>query len=367
MGFGIKSHLRGHHLYRYLRDGEAYASAFDLRKPLIRYIGWLGHRNIGDEALFDAFRLLFDNTLITPYYDLSPLSVLAALRSQKLVALGGGTLINDDSYIEQLERAQRAGRRTFTFGTGVGDLAYWSKFKQGERGNPKRWAQVLSKADYVGVRGPRSLQWLQEQGVKNAEIIGDSALSLTLAQRKLAAEPTLGVNLGSHDPTLGGEDMSFDAMVGLVRHAIQSGYRVKYLSMHDIDFEVGRKLEAAVKHERFELPHFTAKVNDSLQDLGECHLVVGQRLHCTVLACALGIPNLSLSYQPKCLDFLESIARSDLSISTTAISAGLLIEKLSWLESQAESLKKDIDLSCDAWRVKQRQEAARLVARLTSR
>ena len=54
MGYGIKSHLRGHRLYSYLRGRDDYAAALDANKPLLRYIGWLGHNNVGDEALYAA-------------------------------------------------------------------------------------------------------------------------------------------------------------------------------------------------------------------------------------------------------------------------------------------------------------------------
>jgi polysaccharide pyruvyl transferase WcaK-like protein len=95
--------------------------------------------------------------------------------------------------------------------------------------------------------------------------------------------------------------------------------------------------------------------------MGSCHFVVGQRLHCTVLACALGVPNLSLSYQPKCLDFLESIHREDLSVSTRVVTSDGLIERFEWLCSEASRLTMEIARAIGALQAKQKQRADRLI------
>jgi polysaccharide pyruvyl transferase WcaK-like protein len=57
-----------------------------------------------------------------------------------------------------------------------------------------------------------------------------------------------------------------------------------------------------------------------------CDVVIGQRLHSVILAFAYGVPALSLSYQPKCLDFLESVGFADLSLKTDDVIAGRLVE-----------------------------------------
>ncbi|ARN22573.1 polysaccharide pyruvyl transferase family protein [Piscinibacter gummiphilus] len=369
MGYGIKSHLRGHRLYSYLRGRDDYAAALDANKPLLRYIGWLGHNNVGDEALYAAFKSpLFPNCLVTPFYDLSALSLLSSFKPHKLVVLGGGTLINDVSYLEPLERSQRRGSRTFVFGTGVGDLDYWAKHPgASERGHSARWLAALAKADYVGVRGPRSLKWLHDNGIEKAEILGDPALCLTRPRPAATTDDrVLGVNLGSHDPPEGGIDRPYEALKTLVRHALDEGQQVRFISLHDIDAEIGAKMVAEVNHPRFACAPFDGDVNRALDQIGACHLAVGQRLHFTVLACALGVPNLSLSYQPKCLDFLESIARADLAVATDQVTPQLLVERFEWLRQQAVPLAAHIDAACDELRAFQRRRATEVVARLTA-
>lgn len=335
--------------------------------PLIKYIGWLGHQNIGDEGLYMAFkRNIFPECLLMPFYDFSLTSLLSIFKRKKYVVLGGGTLINDDSYLDPLEMAQRLGYSTFIFGTGVGDLDYWSKFKNSNRGNSKRWIKALAKADYIGVRGPRSLQWLQDNGITSAEIVGDPALSLkSISAHKFQGEiKTIGLNLGSHDPVSGDVDNLNEVVLNFIKIIIKQNYTVKYISMHPIDFEIGKKFSEKIKDEKFIIMPLTSDVDTVLQQLQSTQIVIGQRLHATVFACALGIPNISLSYQPKCLDFLESIEQGTLAISTNGIKINQLTSKFTELINNYNSIKMEINLKCDTLRKKQKDAANNIIQKL---
>ncbi|MDL2337692.1 MAG: polysaccharide pyruvyl transferase family protein [Pseudomonadota bacterium] len=367
MGYGIKTHLLGYRQYKYLRGRSELGDAMDPAKPLLRYIGWLGHKNIGDEALYLAFkRTLFPNCLLMPFYDLSVTSSLANFKRQRGVVLGGGTLINDDTYLAPLEQAQRAGYTTFLFGTGVGDLEYWSRFPDRNRGNSQRWLRALAKCSYVGVRGPRSQKWLLQNGIETAEIIGDAALAFVPPANPKPVEgpATVGLNLGSHDPVSGGSSHLFEVAIGFSNYLLDQGFHISYISMHSIDHEIGAKLASRLQSDRFSVQPLTADVDEVLAQLLDTQWVVGQRLHATVLACSLGIPNLSLSYQPKCLDFLESIGREDLAVPTDGIALQDLIDRFADLLARSADLQKELTATCDVLRDKQLSTAARLVSTL---
>lgn len=367
MGYGIKTHLLGYQQYKYLRGPRELSDAMDSRKPLLRYIGWLGHDNIGDEALYLAFkRTLFPDCLLMPFYDLSMTSSLAHFKRRRGVVLGGGTLINDDSYLAPLEQAQRSGYTTFVFGTGVGDLEYWSRFPASNRGNAQRWLSALSKCSYVGVRGPRSQKWLQQNGIAAAEIVGDAALAFLPPTHPpaTAGPPTVALNLGSHDPVSGGSSHLFEVAVGFSNYLLDKGYRISYVSMHAIDHDIGSKLASRLRNDRFSVRPLTPRVDDVLAQLLEAQWVVGQRLHATVLACSLGIPNLSLSYQPQCLDFLESIGLEELAVPTDSISLQDLIDRFSHLLARSAELRNELNAACSVLRDRQISTAARLVSAL---
>jgi hypothetical protein len=328
-------HLRDWRDYRKHRDAE----------QLLRYIGWAGHRNVGDDALYLAFkRQLCGRALLLPIDDASPLSMRARQWPSSTAVLGGGTLINVDSYLAPLERLVAEGERFVVFGTGVADLDFWSRHPGQGRGHADRWLRVLRAAHHIGVRGPRSLQWLAENGIDQVEIIGDPALSLTAPGGDAPARERagrVGINLGSHDPVNGGQDRTLQAALELSRHLLSHGLQIRYVSLSDGDHRLGRVLAAQLDHPGFELLPFSIDVDRGLRDIAGCDWLVGQRLHATVLASALGVPNLSLSYQPKCLDFLESIGCQELSVDTAQISGHTLVERFEKLVAE-----------CDHWRTR---------------
>jgi hypothetical protein len=368
MLFGLRTKAKRFQRHQHLRRIVDYSRLTDKHRICMRYIGWLGHRNVGDEALYFAFRdTLFKDALVVPLDDWSPLAALATLRERQLVVLGGGTLINVDPYLFSLERTQELGMSSIVFGTGVADLEYWSAHRDSGRGNAERWIKALSRAKYVGVRGPRSQKWLQEQGIADVELVGDPALSIVppMAAKRARERPTLAVNLGAHDPVQGGEAGTFEAMTALVQHALREDMAVKYVALHDIDLELGEKLKRCIAHERFHVAPFEADAHAVMTEISACDLLVGQRLHATVLACALSVPNLSLSYQPKCLDFLESIDRADLAVPTEGITATRLIERFEWLKQNAAGMQFEIRTACDSLREKQRSRAASLIERFS--
>ncbi|HEY4366345.1 MAG TPA: oligosaccharide flippase family protein [Steroidobacteraceae bacterium] len=364
---GIQRYWR----YRRIRRGADYAAALSTSVPSLTYIGYLGHGNVGDEALYLAFRdRLFERALLLPFDDISPLAALARLKPTRWVLLGGGTLININPYLEAMERFSRSQRPFAVFGTGVADLSYWAQHPQYERGNVDRWIEVLGKAGYIGVRGPRSQRWLREQGLAAVEMIGDPALSLcnptvTPAARS-GRKPVLGINLGSHDPVSGGEEPTLRATARLVGYALDKGFDVRFVPLHYIDVECAARLREVVGAQRLEMPRFLGDVAQTMAEIESCDYLVGQRLHATVLACGLGVPTLSLSYQPKCLDFLESINRSDLALPTAQISDDLLIERFEWLQQSHDRLRAPIAEACESLKQLQRERATQLMNAIAS-
>jgi polysaccharide pyruvyl transferase WcaK-like protein len=357
--------------YRYLRRKSDYAAALDSAAPLLTYIGYLGHGNIGDEALYVAFRdQLFSSALLLPFDDLSLLSGIARLKTNRWVVLGGGTLINVNPYLEALERFAKENRPFAVFGTGVADLEYWSQHPQYERGNVERWINVLAKASYIGVRGPRSLRWLNEQGIRSVEMIGDPALSVCAAPRaprvRKTGRPVLGINLGSHDPVSGGVEPTLQATAALIKYAVGKGFDVRFVALHYIDVRIAARLRDELDQDLLPAARFCGDVTQALAEIQDCDYLVGQRLHATVLACALGVPTLSLSYQPKCLDFLESIDRHDLAISTAQISGDQLIDRFDWLCDTQDRLLVQIEDACNGLRVLQRERASQLLSAIGS-
>lgn len=360
LGLGLRSRYQRFPLvrfgrYAYLRRWEDYRLAPSA--PCVRYIGWLGHRNIGDEALYQAFRsTIAPDALVVPFDDWSPVSWMAERRNADVV-LGGGTLINVRAYLGAMQRANELGGRICVFGTGVADLAYWAQHGGRGRGDEAEWVRVLRGAQYLGVRGPRSLDWMRRQGLGSAEIVGDPAVSVAAPSWDAGSGRVVGLNLGSHDPVQGSADGVYQAALHALREFLARGYRVHFIPLHDIDSDAGTALAREVDDPGFVVHRFDPDVQLCLQRLRACRFVVGQRLHATVLASALGIPNLSLSYQPKCLDFLESIDCAALALPTEHLTGPALVERAFELEAVAGAWNTRLVQACDGLRERQHRRA----------
>lgn len=150
------------HLLLHNREELFYIAAEPLRTPAlawrrlrlklrgqspIGYIGWLGHRNLGDEVVFQVIREAFERFPITPFLPSTGESLLSKLNLSgpgffRAVLLGGGTLINS-AFLESARIARSFGAVVYTVGTGAGSPGFgmslnqsfdsWGKFSVARR------------------------------------------------------------------------------------------------------------------------------------------------------------------------------------------------------------------------------------------
>lgn len=330
------------------------------------YLGYVGHRNYGDDVLFDAIthRLLPGPRHETVDMQPFPRSLLGGvdLARYDAVVLGGGTLIYREAYLHLVERALERGLPLFVMGTGVSDVDYWKDHLPDVRFDDlvARWDRALQCATLVGVRGPRSLEALHARGISSAEMIGDPALSVT-AGRELRATPEgpIGINLGTHDPIWGDQDRLNDEVVRFAQGQIAEGRQIHFISMSPIDTRVGEAIGRKLGSPAYAIVERPEEIEPAI---ARCGLVIGQRLHAVILACAYGVPALSLSYQPKCLDFLESIACPELSLKTDQITSGRLSEFVTGMKDGWASTSARIVTAVRRFQEVQRAFGARALA-----
>ena len=91
------------------------------------YCGWLGHRNLGDEASYAAIRDAFRPThLVNPRSRFSGIFRKVGLaRQHDLVIVGGGTQIGETGFRGPVLRAMNACANCVVFGTGAEDPTFW--------------------------------------------------------------------------------------------------------------------------------------------------------------------------------------------------------------------------------------------------
>jgi polysaccharide pyruvyl transferase WcaK-like protein len=304
------------------------------------YQGWLGWRNLGDEAMFEACRRCLSRIRWTPvsFDDRRPRRLTVAIRSLwvRLVAcrfadvamLGGGTILNrTPAWLEQYRRLCRTvGKPVPVFAPGVAHPAYWSGI-EGWRDNRAEWREALDALPVVGVRGPLSKRLLDEAGFRNVVVAGDPALAF---HRGAVPPPPPGrraiaVNAGrSKGLTWGSEDRALAALADGTRRLAAAGFDVRVFPVWDRDAAACREVARAAGLPDEVVDPLILDADGFLRYVDRFDVVVSLKLHAAVLAAAAGVPFVAVEYQPKVRDFTESIGWSRLTFRSDAFEgAGL--------------------------------------------
>ncbi len=287
----------------------------------IGYIGWIGHENLGDEAVFEAIRdsLRVDESLI-PFIAAEGESLLARFGLGgtavfRSVLLGGGTLIHP-YYLPVARLAQKFGIPLYTVGTGVGSPGFFTP----ERPSLSGWKEILQNCELVSVRGPMSLARLQELGVAHAEIIGDPALGLAPdAPPAYRTRQRLIISLAQEERAAPGssEFIMFRHVGKIANDFVGKGGEV-------IGVALGPKDRAAL--ERFKRDHgvgglriedHRTSTRDFFQTISGSIGLIGVRLHSAVLASCVGVPPILFAYRDKCKDFMSSMDLGDFAVEVS--------------------------------------------------
>ncbi|SRR5258708_3996890 len=219
------------------------AKAILLRSRINGYIGWAGHGNLGDEAPYHAYKKLFPESRLVEFNLDRPIKVLSSLsrveKSFGHVALGGGTLINQSEvYLKQTEYLIQRQVPMFCLGTGVASQSFWSSHQEiHTAGEITRWAELLKKFIYVGVRGPRSQKALAEVGL-TVDVVGDSALTLAdRTYRKRESKKIIGINVsrGTDNVMWGDFKMFINQVEAAVTQLVRVGFEVRILPIWQSD------------------------------------------------------------------------------------------------------------------------------------
>ncbi|MEX0699414.1 MAG: glycosyltransferase [Acidimicrobiia bacterium] len=280
--------------------------------PGIRYVGWVGKGNLGDEAMLDATRQLMSWGEINTRGE-----------AGRLLLLGGGTLINRNQYLGWLQERDSPRIERAVFGTGVASTSYW-----GVTEDSSEWLRWLQTCAYVGLRGPRSAETLQRWGFKGPlEVCGDPALALT-APGAVRKPGSVVISPAWTDGQLWGES-DIDVYRSLAQAAARwqkEGREITFLACHPTDDRPILMIRDMMERNDTSYVAGYLDVQGSLEVLAAADFVVGERLHACVLAAATSRPFIAVEYRPKLMDFSESVGMSDYVVRTDALEPDHLLE-----------------------------------------
>jgi polysaccharide pyruvyl transferase WcaK-like protein len=312
------------------------------KKKRAFYIGWVGHGNLGDEALYMAIKNLFGRHI--EFYEKNYVGTGLKYYLNNLnlpldyVFLGGGTLINRGKNYSLLKSIYA--KKKIVFGTGVANPEYWQTV-DGFNSYASEWAEALNNTNYIGVRGPLSKKLLTEWGVaREIKIIGDPALLfLRDAIVRKKKNRILGVNVGFTGGLLwGGDDEAFlNKLVDELRVIGDRGWSFKFFPVYKKDIEITYKMMKLLKEYKVECVENYMDIDKFMDEMDNIDVFIGEKLHSVVLAICTHTPSMMLEYRPKCRDFMMSMDLNHLNVRTDQINRNQLVEIVEKLYDNLES------------------------------
>jgi polysaccharide pyruvyl transferase WcaK-like protein len=312
-------------------------------KPLpVGYIGWLGHNNLGDEAMFEAAMKLFGKDKFLHYSGARKEKILSGIGLSgrhyfSKVILGGGTLINS-GYLATVRTALDSGLELMALGTGVGS----NGFSNDRIVDIRDWGSLLKQFKRVGIRGPRSLQALGDIGIDHAEVVGDLALALTEdVPRAPGADNCYVLNAAmsrTGDPDFPRQFL-LDELRSTVQRLAQLGWKPIPIAFCQADVEPTAYVAGAFGKQGVPV---LRRHDEFFERIGHCHFLVGVRLHSAVLSSCIGVPPLLVGYRDKGADFMESMGLQNWLVDPYAAKTGELADKAVQLATNSSDLRETV-------------------------
>lgn len=318
-------------------------------KKAICYVGWLGHQNVGDEAIYLAIKELFREYQLMPYnsytflveYKSYPLPCVRYPFSSVSV-FGGGTLIPDDvTWV-------RPNKYNYVFGAGVKDPIFRTKYDNFD----KTVIDRLRCFDFrfFGVRDEKSKSLLEEWGIAS-KVIGDPALSLKPNSEIQRDDSKIAVNIGCDGYLWGGNQKSVVHEVAQVCKILKnSGYNPVLVPFSKRDLEYVNQVSLAAKIEFFDK---WSDIEALVNFIASSKLLIGQRLHSAVLSAAAFTPFICLAYRPKCSIFSESVGMSEYTVRTDKVRSERILQLFQILMGEWHKKHNELVSAVEAFRKKQ--------------
>lgn len=351
------------------------------------YMGWVGRRNLGDEAIFHACQHLFSRIQWAPLESLTySVSVsnfaskgirdksylwgaledelrthkrirayankiahcISATIAGEVAILGGGTVMNRAGAETYLNVRKRTGRLVPIFGTGVAQPHFWSRIP-GWVDRRKEWARALNELPIIGVRGPYSKALLEDSGAKNVVVCGDPAIVFHRPLEEMVQgdhrnrKLRIAINAGDCSGFQWGNIEQVQvSLAEVAKQLSQEGHEVRMVPIwpKDVDVCVDIAKRAGLSDDAV-VPVLDEE-DVFVNFIKTFDLIVALKLHAGILAAAANVPFVLLEYQPKALDFASSIDCEEMTIRTDEVTGAKLMEKVRQLMTEAPERKKAI-------------------------
>lgn len=311
----------------------------------IGIIGWYGHDNVGDERILASLQHYFDGheLLVTSSFD-DAHARLDELNACDYVLVGGGGLIlrgsgRHSAFVEQIRPALSC--------VGISVEAV-------HEDNQALIDVLLHKADVIYVRDARSRTLLNN----HPKVVAGPDLTFLypFAPVVPVEDDVCGVNLrqwaywsfefrGRADTFMRKLDRRLPSLQQIYPFAKWQPQQAVAMLQDSFDRLIPLSLYSEPGHvtDTRILSNYFAQVDDEfdVRHLEQCRYLVAMRLHALIFACQMGIPFVSLSYQPKNEAFCRQLDMAHLSIPLTDLDklAGAVVAlKSEWTQLRERML-----------------------------
>lgn len=351
----------------------------------IGYMGWLGYNNIGDEALYLTIKSAIDKYLKKPHKYAAKYKHTEEDRYDFFIC-GGGTLLSAwrRIYDRIIKMMHKRNTPVIIFGTGVQPLDFnWPGQSDLTKANKELLRYNVDKARLVSVRTPASKNTLASIGCspERINVVGDPVL-LARADRK---KSLIAGRFKDKRPVIGVcPSMCFNVNVlfgrneGKVRkgfrefieYLLEKRYNVVVFPVLPEEITVQWEIIKGIRSERLIRLNTIMSLSQVLRLMRDCDMIVGQKLHTSVLATCTATPFVSVAYRPKCIEYAESIGCLDCVVRTDEKLPGRMTEVFEHVWRNRKSISKRITRMRDIYRkriLEFAKETAKLIGNLSKK
>lgn len=298
---------------------------------MITYIGWVGHHNLGDEALYSVNQKIFDS------YHLIPSCARRRRKDwkqySKITMFGGGTVFPRwPSFILPNEF-------NYAYGIGVRNPSFWGDF-------PSFLIKQIKKFNfrYLGVRGNISKKILKKWGL-NSEVIGDPCLLLKTSQLMKKEDTRIAINVGSDSQIWGrNRERVLIEITKLCKNLKKGGYNLILIPFNTQSLKYIEKIANITKTNVF---RDWQNIQAVVDIIGSSCVLIGEKLHSLVFSAATSTPFISIEYRPKCYDFVESVGFEQYNIKTSEMTYERIMRMLNEIIINRRELHKLLEENVD--------------------
>ena len=346
--------------------------------------GFYGYGNSGDEAVLHAILQALRQesarqgvTIVPTVLSVNPrateqmhgvraisrmnlLGIARELKNSDGLVSGGGSLLQDATgrmtipyYLSIIKMAQWFDKPTFIYAQGVGPIETKSFYPFIH--------YIYDKSKYLSVRDQESCELLREIGIAQdrIEVVSDPVMALSVDEpTELPAIPV--VPSASLAGSLAEKDADKPKVIGVsvrlwhpyreelnrLAEALRlildsdSEVQLRFLPFYPPnDVEASQHVMKQLSDEHLQRTTIYTEAiypQDMLEQVAECDLLIGMRLHSLIYAAAYRVPLLGISYDPKIDHFLNQLGMSAVASTNELHPQTVARETLQLLQNRAQ-------------------------------